>query len=176
MNRLLIFSILLFTFGCAGAIRHASGTFEHIVIKKNVEENPSFAVLVEGYYPEYNSWLKEEIENALMYQKVSVISFGNKRQVITKTTGEGKSLSANNSTGSGISKDKIDVTTTTELQSQINADYLFKANYDHWKFSVILIKTQEIIAKGTFTSLYVNDIKNNIKLILEEMGITPQLQ
>ncbi len=171
MKKIAFIAYLLLVFGCSGIIRHSIGTFEYIAIPQTHIENPTFSVHVDGNYRETNTWLKEQIENALMHQKVSVLTFENSKQFVTTTSGEGKSASAQYNSGATVSKGKVDLTTTAEFQSQVKSNYLFKANYEHWTFSVILMRNQEIVAKGTFTSLYVDDIKRNVNVILKELKI-----
>lgn len=171
MNKMIIaFFVVLFT-GC-GIIRHNAGTFEHIVVRKPNIKNPSFSVHVEGAYQDQNVWLKEEIENALLFQKVSVFNFKNVKTLVSQTKGEGKAFTQNRA-GDSLSNGNINITSTTEFQSNVKTDLLFLANYDYLKFSIILMDTQEIIAKGTFTAYYSDDIKKNVQIILQEMGIIP---
>jgi hypothetical protein len=165
MKKLNLILFMFLMFGCAG-------TFEYIAIPQTAIENPTFSVYVEGIYGEYyNTKLKEQIENALMLQKVSVLTLANSKQFVTTTSGEGKSAAAQDNSGVAIAKGKVDITTTAEFQRQVKSDYLFQANYDHWTFSVISMKNQEIVAKGTFTTLHADDIKSNVKIILKEMKI-----
>jgi len=157
--------------GCSGIIHHALSTFEYITIPQPAIENPTFSVYVEGAYRESNAWLKEQIESALMHQKISVLIFNNNKQFVTSTSGEGKSATAQDNSGTSMAKAKVDITTTAEFQSLVKSNYLFQANYDHWTFSIISMKNQEIVAKGTFTSIRVDDIRSNINVILKEMKI-----
>jgi len=106
-----------------------------------------------------------------MHQKISVLIFNNNKQFVTSTSGEGKSATAQDNSGTSMAKAKVDITTTAEFQSLVKSNYLFQANYDHWTFSIISMKNQEIVAKGTFTSIRVDDIRSNINVILKEMKI-----
>lgn len=157
--------------GCSRFIHHTEGKFEHIVIPQPVIENPTFSVYVEGYDRGSNAWLKEQIESALMHQKVSVLTFNYSPQLVTSTSGEGKSATAQDYSGTTLAKEKVDIKTTTELQSLVKSNYLFHANYDNSTFSVILMKSQRIVAKGTFTALYPDYIRSNVAAILKEMKI-----
>jgi len=171
MNKLITSLFILFLFGCAGIIGHTTGSFEYIAIPQPAIENPTFSVYVKGYYQDRNAWLKEQIESALMHQKISVLTYTNSRQFVTTTSGEGKSASAQDNSGIALAKDKVEVTTTSEFQSLVKSNYFIQADYDHWTFSIISMKNHEIVAKGTFTSLFVDDIKSNIKVVLREMKI-----
>lgn len=171
MRNLILILFMFLMLGCAGIIRHTAGTFEYIAIPQPAIENPTFSVYVEGYYRDSNAWLKEQIESALMHQKVSLLTFNNSMQFVTSTSGAGKSATAQDNSGTKLAKDKVDMTTTAEFQSLVKSNYLFQANYDHWTFSVISMKNQEIVAKGTFTSLSVDDIRSNVTVILKEMRI-----
>ena len=174
MKKIIILTLMLSVIGCAQAIRHTAGTFEHIVIRKSTIQNPTFSVYVEERDPYTNIWLKEKIETALMQNNVSVLLFSNTKQLVTTTTGDEKDVSAHDNTGTKLHKGNIDIKSTTQLQSQVKADYLFQANYYPGTFSVISMKNLEIIAKGKFTSFsYEDDIKKNVKTILQEMGIIP---
>ncbi len=176
MKKLILILFMFLIFGCTEIIRHATGTFEYIAIPQPAIENPTFSVYIfsvygEGYYQLQTTRLKAQIENALMLQKVSVLTFTNSKQFVTTTSGEGKGAVAQDNSGAAIAKGKVDITTTAEFQSQVKSDYLFQAIYDSGTFSVISMKNQEIVAKGTFTTLYADDIKSNVKVILKEMKI-----
>ena len=99
------------------------------------------------------------------------MTFSNNKEIITTTTGEGLKATAQDTEGATLEEGKVDVKTKTGLRSIIKADYLFHANYDNWTFSVIAVRNEEIVAKGTFTSMYVEDIKKNVGTILKEMKI-----
>lgn len=160
---ILAFSILL-VIACVG-----HKTFDPVVIPQPGMVNPTFSVYVDGHR-DGRVWLKEEIENALLREKIRLISFDGHTQFITKTTGEGKSASAQTEIGDTLSKAKVDVTSTSEFQTPVRADYLLKAHYDHWTFTVISMRDQQIVAKGKFTET--KNVKNNIKTLLRQMGIT----
>jgi hypothetical protein len=171
MKKLILIIFIFLILGCGGIIRHTAGKFEYIAIPQPVIENPTFSVYVEGYDRGSNAWLKEQIESSLMHQKVSVLTFNYSPQLVTSTSGEGKSATAQDYSGTTLAKEKVDIKTTTELQSLVKSNYLFHANHDNCTFSVILMKSQKIVAKGTFTSFYVDDIRSNVTVILKEMKI-----
>lgn len=171
MKKTIILVTLVVGVGC-GVFRTImpTPTFERIV-KKSTIENPSFAVLIiRGYYPENAVWLTNEIETALLANNVRLFAINNS-QVVSKTSGEIKRASSK-SDSTSVSKEGIDVESTIGInQIDTKATYLFKASYDTRAFKIISIKTEEIIASGTFTSLYSETIKDNINTILKEMGI-----
>lgn len=170
---LLLILIMVFT-GCAWRGQHVPSVFEHVAIPQPPMNNPTFSVYVEGKYQESNSWLKSQIESSLMRLKVAVLAFNNSKQLVSATSGEGKSSSAQDQDlTNSLSKAKVDVKTTIGQQSIINSDYLLQANYDSWAFSIISMKNQEIVANGIFTSLSTDDIRSNLGITLKEMQIMP---
>ncbi|MGV8059008.1 MAG: hypothetical protein AB2L12_13450 [Smithellaceae bacterium] len=171
MKKTILIIFMFLICGCSGIIHHTVGKFEYIAIPQPAIENPTFSVYVKGYYQDRNAWLKEQIESALMHQKISVLTYTNSKQFVTTTSGEGKSASAQDNSGTALAKDKVDITTTSEFQSLVKSNYFIQADYDHWTFSIISMKNHEIVAKGTFTSLFVDDIRSNVKVILQEMKI-----
>lgn len=165
MKKTIVFFSLLFIIACAGQQK-----FEPVVLPQTGIVNPTFSVHVEGRR-DGRAWLKEEIENALLRERVRLISFNANPQLVTRTTGEGKIASAQDEIGNTRAKAKVDSTSTTEFQTQVKADFLFNANYDHWTFTVISMKDDQIVAKGKFTET--KNVKNNVKIILKQMGIIP---
>jgi hypothetical protein len=166
-----VITILLFIFiGFNCRISQNTSTFDHFV-KKSTIKNPSFAIFIErGNYNSYNNWLANEIEKVLLSNNVTLYAV-NINQVVNKTAGEIKDASSNTDSTS-LSKGELNFESTLGLnQIETKATYLFKASYDAGAFKIISIKTQEIIASGTFTGLYSEAIKNNINILLREMGI-----
>jgi hypothetical protein len=151
--------IIIFMFlglGCAT-------TFNYTIINKSIVNNPSFAIFVGGENAYNNDWLCEQIENTLIGRKLSVISLN--PTVNTQTTTTKGFIGLINPINLRTETNPV---TSVDL-SMIKATYLIYANYDLYTFKIILVKTQEIVAIGTFTGN--SHIKENINIVLNEMGV-----
>jgi hypothetical protein len=143
--------------------------FEHIVIKKAIKQRPTFSVNVDWSSSEYHVWFKNEIEKALMQNRVSILLLDRSKKLVTETDAESKAASAQIDQNNGASKNKVNIISKTELRNETKADYILHADYDLYSFDIIEVESQEIIAKGVFS----NNIKRNIGVIIKKMGIPP---